>query len=98
MQAKQLRVWKLPVYYDKLTQPERAEVRNQYWKEQEGLCYYCKTELTLSPNMTKHIDWRKFPKHFLKNPIHLHHRHDTGLTLGAVHAYCNAVLWQYHGE
>jgi hypothetical protein len=28
----------------------------------------------------------------------LHHCHQTGLTIGAVHAKCNAVLWQYHGE
>ena len=98
LEAKTPRVWKLPVYYDKLTQPERAEVRNQYVKEQDGLCYYCKTELSLSPSMIKPIDWHLFPKHFLKHPVHLHHRHDTGLTLGAVHAYYNAVSWQYHGK
>jgi hypothetical protein len=34
----------------------------------------------------------------LKSPIHLQHDHDTGLTEGAVHAYCNAVLWQYEGR
>jgi hypothetical protein len=98
MQAKQSRVWLLPVYYDKLTQRERASVRAQYVREQEGLCYHCKQELNLSPNMIKSIDWHLFPKGFLNHPVHLHHRHDTGLTLGAVHAYCNAVLWQYHGE
>lgn len=47
---------------------------------------------------SKPINWKLFPKEFLKNPIHLHHSHDTDMTLGAVHAYCNAVLWQYHGE
>lgn len=31
-------------------------------------------------------------------PVHLHHDHKTGLTIGAVHAKCNAVLWQYYGE
>jgi hypothetical protein len=39
-----------------------------------------------------------FPKNFLKWPVHLHHSHDTGMTIGAVHSYCNAVLWQYHNE
>jgi hypothetical protein len=39
-----------------------------------------------------------FPELFLKYPVHLHHSHVTGLTIGAVHAYCNAVLWVYHDE
>ena len=39
-----------------------------------------------------------FPKNFFDHPIHLHHDHETGMTIGAVHAQCNAVLWQYHGE
>lgn len=98
MNAKQPRVWKLPVYYDKLRSEERYEVRQQYMKEQEGLCYYCDTRLDVSPVQTKHIDWHLFPPNFLRYPNHLHHRHDTGLTLGVTHAYCNAVLWQYHGE
>jgi len=39
-----------------------------------------------------------FPRGFFGYPIHLHHSHDTGMTIGAVHAHCNAVLWQYEGE
>jgi len=39
-----------------------------------------------------------FPVGFFKNPHHLHHNHETGMTIGTVHAYCNAVLWEYHGE
>ena len=35
---------------------------------------------------------------FFKWPVHLHHCHDTGMTTGAVHCYCNAVLWQYPGK
>jgi len=49
-------------------------------------------------SLEKRIDWDLFPPGFLKNPVHLHHNHDTGMTIGAVHAYCNAVLWQYYGE
>jgi len=30
--------------------------------------------------------------------MHLHHNHETDMTEGAVHAYCNAVLWQYEGK
>ena len=46
----------------------------------------------------QHIIWEAFPPGFLNHPIHLQHDHDTGLTEGAVHSYCNAVLWQYHGK
>jgi hypothetical protein len=48
----------------------------------------------------KSINFSLFPGGigFLKYPIHLHHDHNTGMTIGAVHARCNAILWQYHGE
>lgn len=34
----------------------------------------------------------------LRYPVHLQHNHDTGMTEGAVHARCNAVMWQYLGR
>ena len=46
----------------------------------------------------QYINWDFFPRGFLNAPIHLQHDHGTGLTEGAIHAYCNAVLWQYHGR
>lgn len=46
----------------------------------------------------KNVNWRLFPKNFLRSPIHLQHDHKSGMTEGAVHAYCNAVMWQYHGR
>ena len=46
----------------------------------------------------KKINWKLFPPNFLKYPIHLQHCHKTGWTEGAVHAYCNAVMWQYEGR
>ena len=70
-------------------------------RQQKGLCYHCKRNLLLSPPkeiMDKAINWSLFPPNFTKWPHHLHHSHETGMTLGTVHAYCNAVLWQYHGE
>ena len=91
--------YNLPVDYTKLTTKQRREVREQYTKEQNGKCMYCNSLLTEnSPaNVTnKQINWELFPLHFLTNPIHLQHNHDTGMTEGSVHAYCNAVLWQYH--
>ena len=92
---------KLPVFYAKLSPSMKAEVRRQYVKEQEGKCYYCDAPLSGEPpDLIKEraINWSLFPEYFLNHPVHLHHDHGTGLTLGAVHAYCNAVLWQYHGE
>ena len=48
--------------------------------------------------MEKKINWKLFPPFFLRFPIHLQHNHDTNMTEGAVHAYCNAVMWQYEGR
>lgn len=91
----------LPVNYDLLTQAQRREIRLLYIEQQKNLCYHCQTSLDGPPAESiscKSINWSLFPKEFLKYPIHLHHSHDTGMTIGAVHAYCNAVLWQYHNE
>lgn len=91
----------LPVNYTKLTQPQRREVREQYITEQAGQCMFCHSSLQEKPPMevtNKQINWKLFPPNFLRYPIHLQHDHDTGMTEGAVHAYCNAVLWQYHNR
>lgn len=90
--------YNLPVDYDLLEWWERRDVRNQYISEQKNRCYYCKGDLSKHPEQDKPILWSQFPPNFLEHPIHLHHDHGTGLTIGAVHSYCNAVLWQYHGE
>lgn len=92
---------KLPVDYTKLNWRQKKQVREQYIKEQEGLCMYCKKPLVSKPpsNITnKTVNWGLFPKGFLKYPVHLQHNHNTNMTEGAVHAYCNAVLWQYEGR
>lgn len=94
-------MYNLPVDYTKLHYKEKRAVREQYIQEQQGLCCHCKHPLDGKPEpevFAKPINWRLFPDGFLKNPVHLHHCHKTGFTIGAVHAYCNAVLWQYHGE
>lgn len=91
----------LPVDYTTLSWQERKAVREEYVKLQNNNCFYCKATLNWSPPKEireKEINWKLFPENFLKYPIHLHHNHDTGLTLGAVHSYCNAVLWQYEKE
>ena len=91
----------LPVDYTKLDRQTRRQVREQYIKEQKGLCWYCGELLANSPPAevtNKSIDLSLFPLKFLKYLVHLQHDHDTGMTEGAVHAYCNVVLWQYHGR
>ena len=91
----------LPAVYDRLTARERASVREAYAEAQGGLCWHCGFPLDTPPApgiVTKPINWALFPPGFTKHPVHLHHSHDTGLTIGAVHALCNAYLWQYEGE
>lgn len=88
----------IPSRYSEISQSQRRRVREKYIELQGGKCYYCKKPLDQTPKDNRNICWSKFPEGFLNHPIHLHHNHRTDLTLGAVHAYCNAVLWQYHGE
>lgn len=93
--------YKLPVNYENLHYTERKVVRLQYIEEQKGKCYYCNCDLDKEPPkeiISKKINWKLFPPNFLKYPIHLQHCHKTGMTEGAVHAYCNAVMWQYEGK
>jgi hypothetical protein len=91
----------LPTRYDRLSPDMRRLVREEYVRRQEGLCYHCKQPLRLDPPSeirAKSINWKLFPPNFTRYPHHLHHDHRTNLTIGTVHALCNAVLWQYHGE
>ena len=93
--------FKLPVMYRELHWRDRREVRNQYVREQERKCFHCGCSLDEEPPAhitNKPIKWKLFPENFLKYPVHLQHCHKTGLTEGAVHSYCNAVMWQYEGR
>ena len=91
----------LPARYDDLSPLARRAVRLEYIRLQNGNCQHCGEPLDGEPSSNiraKSIDLRRFPRDFLRHPVHLHHCHRTGLTIGAVHARCNAVLWQYHGR
>lgn len=91
----------LPTHYSVLTPEERKAVRERYIQLQKGKCMYCQESITGPPPLritSKTINWERFPPNFLKYPIHLQHNHNTDLTEGAVHAYCNAVMWQYEGR
>jgi len=94
---------KLPTDYTKLDwrKGETRAVLGQYVREQAGRCYWCECPLDQGPpeDITeKDIDWALFPKNFRNSPVHLQHCHKTNMTEGAVHMYCNAVMWQYHGR
>lgn len=80
---------------------QRKTVRELYIKNQDNKCYYCKSLLSRKPNdeiLKKTIHPFLFPPNFFQYPVHLHHDHKTGMTIGAVHCFCNAVLWEYHHE
>lgn len=92
---------KLPVKYSKTPPNKRRAIREEYVRLQNGNCHYCNSPLSGDPRSDvkkKWIDKSLFPEHFFKWPVHLHHEHGTDLTIGAVHAHCNAVLWQYDYE
>jgi len=92
---------KLPCDYNSLSAGQRRVVRQIYVNRQGHRCYHCDKNLAGAPApsvMRARIDWSKFPDNFLGHPVHLHHDHESGMTLGAVHARCNAYLWQYLGE
>ena len=87
-----------PVMYDELSPLKRRLVREQYRHEQGGLCWYCKASLNELPPaeiLVKPVNENLFPDGFFNWPVHLHHDKETGLTIGAVHCYCNAVSFQY---
>ena len=85
----------LSVNYDEISPARRKMVREEYYRIQNGKCHYCNNDLNSEPSKTvknKMIMTSLFPPNFFKWPVHLHHNHDTGMTIGAVHARCNAVL------
>ena len=98
---KMTKLYTLPVDYTMLHWTERREVRLQYIREQDNKCFYCNESLDSEPPeeiKNKYINWKLFPPNFLQYPVHLQHCHNTGMTEGAVHAYCNAVMWQYEDK
>lgn len=96
-----MKKYTLPTDYDKLSQEQRREVREQYIEEQHKKCMYCGYDLFAQPALrvaNMDINLELFPEGFLDYPIHLQHNHYTGWTEGAVHARCNAVMWQYENR
>jgi len=90
-----------PINYDEASPAKRKAIREQYVEEQNGKCMWCHERFEDKPPeaiRAAKIDWGLFPPFFLKHPIHLQHDHDTGMTEGAVHALCNAYMWQFEGR
>lgn len=91
----------LPCIYSALNTRLKRYVREQYIKKQNNKCYYCGCSLDNPPPkeiLEKKVTTSLFPKEFFNYPVHLHHNHETDMTIGVVHAYCNAVLWEYENE
>jgi hypothetical protein len=89
----------VPIKYSETPAWRRRLVRQHYIQLQNNLCYWCKQPLDkpAPPKIQSMlINLQLFPTGFFDHPVHLHHCHKTDLTQGAVHALCNAVLWQYH--
>lgn len=92
---------RIPARYSKLGPARRVAVRERYEALQGDLCHHCGTNLHGPPRddiAALYVPHGRFPPGFFDHPIHLHHNHRTDMTIGAVHAHCNAVLWHYHGE
>lgn len=91
----------LPVDYTTLSPTQRRLVWEHYIQQQQGLCQHCGQLLSGEPApniLALWINTRLFPPSFFKWSVHLHHDHKSGMTIGAVHSRCNAVLWQYFGQ
>lgn len=91
----------VPARYADLDPQQRRSTREAYVTAQGGNCCHCRAPLIGPPAAdvaAKRVTARLYPPNFFKYPVHLHHDRKNGLTIGAVHNHCNAVLWEYHGE
>lgn len=91
----------IPIMYNIASVRERRSARIEHRRQQNHKCWYCDANLDdLPPDRILDMDLglHLFPRGFFRNREHLHHDHKTGMSVGAVHSVCNAILWQYHGE
>lgn len=91
----------LPQIYKDLSWSDKKLCRELYTLEQDNRCWLCGSHLDDKPSKVYRgytIHEGRFPSKFFDYPIHLHHDHIIGLTIGVVHAHCNAYLWQYENQ
>jgi len=94
---------KFPQRHRDLNTDQRRKLRDEYIECSRGRCAYCEEMLDDEPHAfvrqsADQIEWDNLPgskEGFLKDPVHLHHDHETGLTLAAIHALCNAHSWHF---
>lgn len=89
------------ILYSLTTPQSRRKKRLEYMRAQGGACLHCGHQLLTEQcgdSLKGAIDTFLFPEGMFDYPVHLHHCHESGWTIGAVHAHCNAILWQFHGE
>ena len=88
----------LPVDYRRLKPHQKRAVREEYVRRQQGKCCFCGVSLSNKSPFEEDgtlVHEERYPLGFFDHPVHLHHDHTTGLTIGAIHAYCNAVSFDY---
>jgi hypothetical protein len=93
-----------PQRYSDLNTSQRRKLRENYVVHFQGRCIYCDEPLNDKPHefvraKATSIWWPNLPggrKGFLSNSVHLHHDHETDLTLGPVHALCNAHSYHFY--
>ena len=93
-----------PQRYRDLNTNQRRKLLDEYVEHFRGRCLYCHLKLDGKPSRivrdsADEIEWDNLPggkEGFLKNPVHLHHDHETGLTLAPIHALCNAHSWEFY--
>lgn len=88
----------LPINYKQSNWSVRKQARELYTEQQKGLCCFCNKPLLSEPSdkvLKAKINTKLFPKSMFDYPVHLHHCHKNDMTIGAVHARCNAYMWQY---
>jgi hypothetical protein len=92
----------LPIEYALIKDEKtRKAVREKYIELQNGKCWFCGDDVNGEPATfvkEKTVTPKLYPVGFFKNPLHIQHDHNTGMTEGVVHAHCNAVLWEYCGR
>jgi hypothetical protein len=84
----------LPINYYLTDWRQHREAREEYEKRQQGKCCadFCGLLLSSFPEAIKvkypisAKDWQRFPtaEHFIDYPKHLHHNHDTGMTIRSI--------------
>lgn len=84
----------LPTKYSSLSGERLAVVKEAYICLQRERCWLCGGNLyelpnhvVDNPNLIGLCSSQLAEQH----PLHLHHNHDTGLTLGVAHAECNII-------